>query len=1537
MAVKLLFNPSGTGNIEPIVKTPTLVIAKKSGEKLGAIPSTNIRFECNLNSANTIDFKVYKTRNGVNFERWDEVKDFRLLWVKEWDMWFEMHIDTTQSNSLEKNVNCTAIGEAELSVIRLYNIEINTENDIDRADYVQTVLYNELNPDGSLLHRILEKAPHYTIKHVDESIANIQRMFTFDDTSIHDAFSEISEEIGCLFILSQNSGDDGLPERGIYVYDLMSHCNVCGHRDDHFATCPNCGSTNVEDGFGKDTGIFISNENIAKEITLTTDTDNVFNCFKLEAGDDDITSAVANLNPNGSDYIWYFPEHTTSDMSDELSQKIAEYNTEYNYYQTEYEFTQSETLLDGYNALIRKYAPYNDNLEEIDSLIGFDSSTEALYSAIDFELYLTSGLVPSIEMSDTDATEQASLLTASALSPVAVTNLNYASHSTVDMNVLFVAKTIVRPTYKVEIIDSEYDSTTHIWTGSFTVTNYSYDDDIATTEEITITITDNYATYIKQKINNVLNRGDSTDYSVTELFNKSLIVEGDTFTGDFADEIKKYCLSMLSSFHNSCQSCLDVLVEEGISDSSIWSGQQEDLYNSFYQKYYQRLQALENEISVRDSEIELIKQMYVSIIDERGEIQNTLNLKNYIGDTLWKEFCSFRRESTYSNSNYISDGLNNTEVLQLAEDFLKVARSELIKSSTMQHSISSSLSNLLLYDGEEFKKLVDSFNVGNWLRIKIDGEIYQLRLISYAIDFDNLEEIDVEFSDVLNCNDSISDIQSILKQASSMASTYQTVERQADKNSQTTKVVDTWFEDGLDATLTQLINDADSQTMIFNEHGFLLRSYDEISGNYSPEQLKIINSTLAVTDDNWVTTKTAIGKFLYFDPATGELKKAYGVNAETVIGKMILGRSLGIYNATNTLKFDDNGLNVTNGTNTFVVNPQATSVISLLNGNTPVLSVDENGNLAITGNITAISGKIGGFNISSTGNVGMSDDGGHVYTSSLYAHSSDGTYEYESGLKGDEGSSASQNSLFYVKRIISDARWDTAEDMFYVLNNGTLFARNADITGNINASSGRIGGFNITSSLNDGTSAVGGHCFTNSLYVHTSDSGYEYESGLKGETGAGTITFYVKRMTSGGNWANADYVYYVTNLGKLYATNAEITGKITAMSGVLGGFNITSSTNVGTSSQGGHFGTNSLYIHTTDGTYEYEAGLKADGSSGDSNFYVRRITSGSAWSSGEYMFYVTNAGALYANNATVRGDITATTLSAGNKLVYNGSTLSINGAVTATTFTAYGSNADTYTVIGDNITLYNSVAIVEPYFSIRTTTNSGTVVSKLTADSLTLNGASLTGGTRLTSSKTIEVPSLILTGTSADIYMDVSSSFLSIMRCYNGTLYFGAVSNLQFPNTHLRGEVVRLYTVGTGGGVYLGVSGSTAVTSDETLKDLYSIDDKFTDFFDKLNPVAYKYKVGHRMHLGFGAQSVEKALFDSGLGTEDFAGILIDKNVDISEDEKLSPDGKTHFDKLYSIRYEEFIALNTLMIQKLKKENSELSERINELERLLRR
>lgn len=145
--------------------------------------------------------------------------------------------------------------------------------------------------------------------------------------------------------------------------------------------------------------------------------------------------------------------------------------------------------------------------------------------------------------------------------------------------------------------------------------------------------------------------------------------------------------------------------------------------------------------------------------------------------------------------------------------------------------------------------------------------------------------------------------------------------------------------------------------------------------------------------------------------------------------------------------------------------------------------------------------------------------------------------------------------------------------------------------------------------------------------------------------------------------------------------------------------------------------------------------------------------------------------------------------------------------------------------------------------------------------------------------------------------------------------------------TRLRGSNVRIYSH-SGGGVYLGNSGSTVITSDENLKDLYNIDNRYEQFFEELNPTLYIYKNrGHRKHIGFGARAVAKALSNAELTTEEFAGVLIDKDVTICADEagELTD---MHYDEMYSLRYEEFIALNTYMIQKLMRRMAELETRL---------
>lgn len=128
-----------------------------------------------------------------------------------------------------------------------------------------------------------------------------------------------------------------------------------------------------------------------------------------------------------------------------------------------------------------------------------------------------------------------------------------------------------------------------------------------------------------------------------------------------------------------------------------------------------------------------------------------------------------------------------------------------------------------------------------------------------------------------------------------------------------------------------------------------------------------------------------------------------------------------------------------------------------------------------------------------------------------------------------------------------------------------------------------------------------------------------------------------------------------------------------------------------------------------------------------------------------------------------------------------------------------------------------------------------------------------------------------------------------------------------------------------GSSVYLGTGGAT-VTSDRNLKhDIKSINDKYEMFFNLLAPISFKYTLGRsgRDHIGFIAQDVERALYDSGLTTYEFAGICKEELLGYTDQR----DGTScedylldrNINEMYTLRYEEFIGLNTLMIQKLLK------------------
>lgn len=945
MSIQIRFGPSN------LPEEPTIVLAKRNGDKIGKIDSRSVSVSDHLKDAGEISFKVYKFIDGNKTPLWDDIVDFKLVYCREWNKWFEVKINVDESNETVKTVNCTQLGPAELSQIMLYDVEINTENDIARDDYIKpTVFYDEDDPQNSLLNRLLEKAPHYVVTHVDDSLKKIEKIFSFSDTSIYDAFQKVAEEMDCLFVFPSESDEEDKLRRTIEVYDLENVCEECGYRGNFDEQCPKCGGNHYRSGYGEDTTIYLTSDELADNLQDTGDSESVKNCFKLIAGDDLMTATVVNCNPNGTDTLWRISDAMKAEMSKDLAAKIDAYDRLYSEAYSKREIELNGDLVQKYNDLIDKYSAYSEAYSKIGlPIIGFPSLINAYYDTIDFELFLRNSFMPDVNMADTDARKEAEKLTTENLSPVAVSDIDSLSRSSADSAVLAMAKVIVNSRYKVKIANSSL--TDNMWTGSFSLENYSDEEDAATTDLVSVEVNDDYAEFIKQKLDKALNKSDAKDMSIVGLFKKEL--------PDFVEEIKLYSLNGLQGFLNSCQACIDILIEQGLSESTHL------LYDEIYLKYVEKKEALEAEIKVREDEIVIIDGRYDSdseliedgiqpaIVRVRTEIQDELNFKNYIGEDLWPEFCSFRREDKYENSNYISDGLNNAELIKNANDFFKVAQDEILKASTLQHSITSTLKNLLVI--EKFKPIVRYFNVGNWIRVRIDDKIYKLRLVSYSFQYDRLDTIDVEFSDVIEINNSITKLKKSLDSANSMASSYDGVKRQAKRGEEGSKAIDDILKNGIDAANVSIVNDAQNQNQLWGKTGMLFREYDEIADEYTDTQLKIINSTISITTDRWKTSKVAIGKIYYQDPISKEVRQDYGVNADVLVGRILLGEKLGIYNSSNTLSFDENGLDVSGTRNKVVINPNNTSIILVKKGEENILSLDDDGGLAITGKIRATS------------------------------------------------------------------------------------------------------------------------------------------------------------------------------------------------------------------------------------------------------------------------------------------------------------------------------------------------------------------------------------------------------------------------------------------------------------------------------------------------------------------------------------------------------------------------------------------------------
>jgi hypothetical protein len=495
--------------------------------------------------------------------------------------------------------------------------------------------------------------------------------------------------------------------------------------------------------------------------------------------------------------------------------------------------------------------------------------------------------------------------------------------------------------------------------------------------------------------------------------------------------------------------------------------------------------------------------------------------------------------------------------------------------------------------------------------------------------------------------------------------------------------------------------------------------------------------------------------------------------------------------------------------------------------NLPNFTVNDGG-AVFGGELSAPSGKSGGFDSESTYLYASSDDG-EVYI---------GTDEISLG------------------------------DTFVVTNAGKLTAADADISGKITSTDGKIGGWNIT---------VDG--ITKDVVGLTSGSTYSGDSLVTANTtspvrfyaGKGYKTFYSSSIsesshTVDGRDVTVSYVYNPSN-------DVSGIGEFEIISVLFNNISLDAESTVLSITYSN--GEAQILIQMTDQTYEYYE----DKSICCAIKYVDGLNT-----------QILEDGSFYAKAADIEGNIKATSGTFSNCTIDD--TCVINGSLAARTICSHTGSYEGHSAISTIESLANNDFFESQYasgydISARSTTSGDTSWASIIA-------AHTYGKPKV---------NLAIRNGTYNSYMYIEPSMIGISARRGNDLYTSILMS------ESSGQLI-----GTWSGTV-----STATSSDVNAKNsITDMDDRYGMLFDYLRPRIYKYNDGlsGRLHTGFVAQEVDDALTAAGIDRSEFAAVCISNQGTATEQ--------------WSLRYDEFIALNVREIQKLKARVAELEAKLKE-------
>lgn len=324
-------------------KRPNFIVRNFDGTAIGVLgyiinPTAEIRY----NEISEISFEYPSHVNGEKLNEYDLLTGMRIIDVEGFGQ-FTLHNPQENDNGVKSSKTCSG-----------YSLEYEFTNKSISLEEGTYNFWNPFTPDSTILGIILSEMPSWSLGTVSSRLIGKYRTFSVDGLSIYDFMkSELEKTYECVF-----------------DFDTYNRKINVRSKYDAIPTKP----------------VYISTNNLAKEISVEEDIDDLFTVLDVNGADG---VDIRSVNPMGENRIYNLDSYMTKEyFSESIIQKWNSWKTTFDNNQPLY-----YSLVIAQNMQISRYSTESAVLTDLQGeLTGLESQKAALLQAVAMDSSLNSKL-----------------------------------------------------------------------------------------------------------------------------------------------------------------------------------------------------------------------------------------------------------------------------------------------------------------------------------------------------------------------------------------------------------------------------------------------------------------------------------------------------------------------------------------------------------------------------------------------------------------------------------------------------------------------------------------------------------------------------------------------------------------------------------------------------------------------------------------------------------------------------------------------------------------------------------------------------------------------------------------------------------------------------------------------------------------------------------------------------------------------------------------------------------------------------------------